>query len=69
MEKNATWAGWHSFRRCLGTNLYELGLPDLTIQGLLRHSNVATTQTYYIKKGESVGVEAMKRLQEKIRRQ
>jgi integrase len=67
VEKKATWAGWHSFRRGLGTNLYELGVPDLTIQGILRHGNVATTQTYYIKKRESASVEAMKKLQEKIR--
>jgi integrase len=65
--KKVQWAGWHSFRRGLGTNLYELGVPDLTIQGILRHSNVATTQTYYIKKREAAGVEAMKRLQKKIR--
>jgi integrase len=26
------WSGWHSFRRGLGTNLSELGIPDLLIQ-------------------------------------
>jgi hypothetical protein len=35
--------------RGLGTNLYRLGLPEKTIQAILRHANVLTTNTYYIK--------------------
>jgi len=41
------WHGWHAGRRGLGTNLYRLGVPDVVIQRILRHSNVATTQGYY----------------------
>jgi integrase len=33
----------------LGTNLYRLGVPEKTIQAILRHANVSTTNTYYIK--------------------
>jgi integrase len=43
------WHGWHAARRGLGSNLYRLGVPDKVIQAILRHSNVNTTATYYIK--------------------
>ena len=43
------WHGWHAFRRGLATNLYRLGTQEKVIQGILRHANVATTATYYIK--------------------
>jgi Phage integrase family len=42
------WHGWHAARRGLGTNLYRLGIPEKTIQAILRHANVSTTNTYYI---------------------
>ena len=43
------WHGWHAARRGLGTNLYRMGVPEKTTQGILRHANVSTTNTYYIK--------------------
>ena len=43
------WHGWHAARRGLGSNLYRLGAPDIVIQRILRHANVSTTATYYIK--------------------
>jgi integrase len=43
------WHGWHAFRRGLASNLYRLGVPDKTIQAILRHADVATTQRCYIK--------------------
>ncbi|MGA2373019.1 MAG: tyrosine-type recombinase/integrase [Candidatus Korobacteraceae bacterium] len=48
-EKLPKWHGWHAARRGLGTNLYHLGVPEKTIQAILRHANVSTTATYYIK--------------------
>ena len=33
----------------LGSILYRLGLPDVVIQRILRHANVRSTATYYIK--------------------
>jgi integrase len=42
------WHGWHAFRRGLATNLFILGVQDKTIQQILRHANVATTQQHYI---------------------
>lgn len=43
------WHGWHAARRGLGSNLHRLGVPDMVIQRILRHANVSTTSTYYIK--------------------
>lgn len=53
------WYGWHAFRRGLGTNLHAMGVDDLTIQRILRHSNVAITQAYYIKTAPASAVAAM----------
>jgi 1,6-anhydro-N-acetylmuramate kinase len=38
---------------------YQLGVPDKTIQAILRHSNVALTQARYIKTSNADAVEAM----------
>ena len=44
------WGGWHAARRGLGSNLYRLGcVSEKVIQRILRHANVSTTATYYIK--------------------
>lgn len=43
------WHGWHAFRRGLATNLHELGIADLVIQGILRHRTVVVTRQAYIK--------------------
>ena len=42
------WAGWHSFRRGLGTRLFYLGTDAKTVQSILRHANVSTTMAAYI---------------------
>jgi integrase len=57
------WHGWHAARRGLGSNLYRLGVPDKTIQQILRHSNVNVTLGYYIKTASPDVVEAMERLE------
>ena len=43
------WYGLHAFRRGLATNLHELGVTDITIQAILRHSDVSVTRQSYIK--------------------
>ena len=43
------WYGLHAFRRGLATNLHELGIHDIVIQAILRHSNVSVTRLAYIK--------------------
>ena len=53
------WHGFHAFRRGLATNLHALGVDDLTIQRILRHSNVAVTQQCYIKTRDAQSIAAM----------
>jgi integrase len=65
-ERNKTlpqWHGWHAFRRGLATNLHRLGVDDLTIQRILRHSNVAITQAAYIKTSSKETKAAMEKLE------
>ena len=57
------WHGWHAARRGLGTNLYRLGVPEKTIQAILRHANVSTTNTYYIKSAAEDTRAAMAKLE------
>ncbi len=57
------WHGWHAFRRGLATNLYRLGVPDKTIQSILRHSSVATTMNVYVKSVPQDAIDAIKRLE------
>jgi integrase len=59
-DKNLpVWHGWHAFRRGLATNLHALGVPDREIQAILRHSNIAATQSCYIKALTESQVSAM----------
>jgi transposase len=51
-EDMVEWHGWHAFRRGLATNLNDIGALDLTIQRILRHSDVTTTRKSYIKPRE-----------------
>jgi integrase len=37
------WYGLHAFRRGLATNLHELGVADVVIQAILRHTNASVT--------------------------
>lgn len=53
------WAGWHSFRRGLGTFLGAHKVQDLTIQKILRHSDVNVTRAFYIKVVDKELKEAM----------
>jgi hypothetical protein len=57
------WHGWHAARRGLGTNLYRLGVPEKTIQAILRHANVSTTNTFYIKSAADDTRAAMAKLE------
>jgi integrase len=42
------WTGWHSFRRFTATELNSLGVDDLLIRDVLRHSDVSVTRASYI---------------------
>ena len=54
-------------QRGLGTNLYRLGVPEKTIQAILRHANVSTTNTYYIKSAADDTRVAMAKLNSRAR--
>jgi integrase len=60
---NVQWKGWHAFRRGLATNLHALGVDDLTIQRILRHSNVAITPKCYIRTLPEQSIAGMRRLE------
>jgi integrase len=60
------WHGWHAFRRGLATNLHDLGVDDLTIQRILRHSDVSVTQRCYIKTLPEQSIAAMKKLEQLV---
>ena len=60
------WHGWHAARRGLGSNLYRLGVPEMVIQRILRHANVSTTATYYIKTAADDVRDAMSKLESNI---
>jgi integrase len=57
------WRGWHGFRRGLASNLYRLGVPDMVIQRILRHANVQTTQSHYVKTSDPDARAAMKKFE------
>ena len=62
------WKGWQAYRRGLATNLKRLGIPDTVIQAILRHTDVGTTQRFYIKTVREDVKDAMKQLERKIHR-
>jgi integrase len=65
-ERIPGWHGWHAARRGLGSNLYRLGVHELVIQRILRHANVSTTASYYIKSAADDVRNAMTKLENQI---
>jgi integrase len=59
------WHGWHAARRGLATILHQLKVQDITIQAILRHSDVAVTRRSYIKTSgvDSESMAAMRALE------
>jgi integrase len=49
-----------------GTCLYAPGVPEKVIQSILRHANVSTTVTYYVKTSDEQNVQAMTRLEDAL---
>jgi integrase len=65
----AAWKGWHGFRRGLATNLFELGVPPKVAQGILRHSDLATTAKHYIVlESRRAGDKALRKLEKAVKR-
>jgi integrase len=59
---NGAWFGWHAFRRGLGTRLNEASVDSETIQRILRHSDISTTQAYYIIPDQKRAAAGLKKL-------
>lgn len=57
------WAGWHGFRRGVGTNLAMLGVPVGIVQRILRHTDAATTQQFYVRPRAEESSAALRRLE------
>ena len=53
------WHGWHAFRRGVASNLFQLGVDELTVQRVLRHSKVTVTRERYIKVRDERAEQAM----------
>jgi integrase len=62
------WYGLHALRRGLATNLHKLGIEDIVIQAILRHSDVAVTRMAYIKNDavDSCSLAAMEALENAV---
>jgi len=50
----------------LGSNLYALRIPEKTIEAILRHAKVSTTNTYYIKTASADAQAAMATIESAI---
>jgi integrase len=55
------WRGWYAFRRGCATLATSLD-SSMAAKSLLRHSNVATTESYYIKSVPSEAVRAVEKM-------
>jgi integrase len=59
-DKNPqVWHGWHAFRRGRATTLHALGVDDIEIQRILRHSNIGITHKMHIQSVTESQVNAM----------
>jgi integrase len=56
------WKGWHAFRRGIASNLFQLGVGDLVVQRILRHSRVIVTREHYVKIRDPQVEQAMRQL-------
>jgi integrase len=65
-DRGLAWKGRHAYRRGLATNLHALGVDDKTIQAILRHEDVSTTQRSYIKTPPQIVTNAMAKLEAQI---
>jgi integrase len=60
------WLRFHAFRRGVPTNLQDAGVSDLTIQRVLRHSDVSVTRRSYFKRLPAQAVDAMNKFQANV---
>jgi integrase len=56
------WEGWYGFRRGFGSKLFRLGVQPRSSMMILRHTDVSTTEAYYIIVGRTETPVAMEKL-------
>ena len=61
-ESIPKWKGFHAFRRSLATNLYSIGVAPKIIPAILRHSDIATTLSFYVETSDAESREALDKL-------
>lgn len=57
------WHGFHAFRRGLATILHEMGVAELTIKHILRHSDSDVTRKHYIKPSSETSRKALEQVE------
>ena len=62
------WHGFHAFRRGLSTVLHDLGVAELTIKHILRHSTSDVTSKHYIKPSLKRSRKALEQVEKEYRR-
>jgi integrase len=63
-----TWKGFHGFRRGLASVLFGMGFSPVLIAAILRHGDVGSTMSWYIKTENADAREAMEKLEARYRR-
>jgi integrase len=66
-KSSFVWSGFHGFRRGLATNLFDLGVHPKVIQGLLRHGDISTTMSFYIRERDTEARNALQKLEDAIK--
>lgn len=65
-SKNIAWHGLYAARRGAATLLVQLTGNAVAAQYVLRHKNIATTQTFYVKPVQTAAVEGLRLLESKL---
>ncbi|HXM97149.1 MAG TPA: tyrosine-type recombinase/integrase [Candidatus Dormibacteraeota bacterium] len=63
------WHGYHAFRRGLASVLHELGVAELTIKHILRHSDSDVTRKHYIKSSTETNRKALELVEKQYLKQ
>jgi integrase len=65
-RRGIIWHGFHAARRGLASNLFELGVDDLTVSRILRHQGVQVTRDHYIRRRDERMERAMGELEKSM---
>lgn len=63
-EAGIAWKGFHSFRRGLATNLFDLQVEARTVMAILRHASVQTTLNHYVQPSDTKTRQALEKIED-----